>query len=205
MKPLALSPTIPAPLNTWLNGRSYPELFQEAFGTPDVTPARIALAIATFERSLYSDRAPVDLDAQGIAALTPQEARGRNIFASPANNCAVCHGGSLVYGQRVPLHRCASRTRTIPAGSRSPGCPQRPRNFSYAEPEKCRAYAVRFFITDGSRRSSRSSLSTTGAVILTANNKPNLIHPLGLNAAAAGRPRRISETAADRPAGCVGE
>jgi len=93
-KPLALAPTIPAPLNTWLNGRTYPELFQEAFGTPEVTPVRIALAIATFERSLYSDRTPWDLDAQGITQLTPAENRGRGIFNSPANNCTVCHAGN---------------------------------------------------------------------------------------------------------------
>jgi len=92
-KPLALSPTIPAPLSTWINGRSYAELFQEAFGTPEVTPARIALAIATFERSLYSDRAPIDLDAAGITALSAQEQRGRNVFN--ANGCNVCHAGNL--------------------------------------------------------------------------------------------------------------
>ena len=57
-KPLALTPTVPPALAAWINGRSYPELFEEAFGSPDVTPARIALAIATFERSLYSDRTP---------------------------------------------------------------------------------------------------------------------------------------------------
>src|SRR5207237_2526521 len=59
-RPLALSPSIPAGLNEWIGGRSYPELFTEAFGTPDVTPARIAMAIATFERTLYSDRTPFD-------------------------------------------------------------------------------------------------------------------------------------------------
>ncbi len=93
-KPLALAPAIPAPLNTWLNDRTYPELFQEAFGTPEVTPVRIAMAIATFERSLYSDRTPWDLDSQGITQLTPAENRGRGIFNSPANNCTVCHAGN---------------------------------------------------------------------------------------------------------------
>lgn len=91
-KPLVLSPSIPPALDTWIGGRSYPELFQEAFGTPEVTPVRIAMAIATFERSLYSDQAPVDLDAAGITALTAQEQRGRNIFAT--NGCNVCHAGN---------------------------------------------------------------------------------------------------------------
>jgi cytochrome c peroxidase len=91
--PLALSLTVPAALQSWLNGRSYPELFQEAFGTPDVTLARIALAIGTFERELYSDRAPVDLAAAGITPLNQQEQRGRGVFN--ASSCNVCHAGPL--------------------------------------------------------------------------------------------------------------
>lgn len=92
-KPLVLSPSMPASLSTWINGRSYPELFQEAFGTADVTPARIALAIATFERTLYTDRAPVDLAASGITPLTQQEGRGRALFNG--SSCNVCHAGNL--------------------------------------------------------------------------------------------------------------
>src|SRR6266568_3548848 len=59
-KPLALTPFIPNGLRDWIGGRSYPELFEEAFGTPEVTPVRIALAVASFERTLYSDRTPLD-------------------------------------------------------------------------------------------------------------------------------------------------
>ncbi len=91
-KPLALSPNVPTGLQNWLSGRTYPELFSEAFGTSDVTPARIALAIATYERTLYSDQAPVDLDAAGITPITTQEARGRTVYTQV--QCAVCHGGS---------------------------------------------------------------------------------------------------------------
>ena len=92
-KPLALSPDIPAALAAWIDGRKYPELFQEVFGTPEVTPARIALAIATFERALFSDRAPIDLAAAGIQPLTQQEQRGRGVFN--ASSCNVCHAGPL--------------------------------------------------------------------------------------------------------------
>src|SRR5947208_13350855 len=59
-RPLALTPFIPTGLRDWIGGRSYPELFEEAFGTPEITPVRIAEAIATFERTLYSDRTPFD-------------------------------------------------------------------------------------------------------------------------------------------------
>ncbi len=92
-KPLALSPSVPTALQTWINGRNYPELFTEAFGTPDVTPSRIAMAIATFERILYSDQTPFDLDAGGITQLTQQEQRGRGVFNQA--QCNACHVGNL--------------------------------------------------------------------------------------------------------------
>ncbi len=83
-KPLALSPAVPAALSAWIGGRSYPELFNEAFGAPDVTPVRIAMAMATYQRTLYSDRAPFDL-----GDLTAAEARGQQVFNQ--NDCNDCH------------------------------------------------------------------------------------------------------------------
>ncbi len=89
-KPLVLAPSVPAALTNWIAGRSYPQLFNEAFGTADVTPARIAMAIATYERTLYSDQAPIDA---GAGTLTAAEARGQQLFGQ--NDCATCHGGPL--------------------------------------------------------------------------------------------------------------
>lgn len=93
-KPLALSPSVPSGLDNWIAGRSYPELFAEAFGTSDVTPARIALAIATFERTLYSDQTPFDKSAAGISQLPAEQARGQAIF-NGAGRCNTCHAGTL--------------------------------------------------------------------------------------------------------------
>src|SRR6185295_76605 len=62
-------------------------------GTSDVTPVRIAEAIATFERTLYSDRTPWDLAVQQIAPLGAAEQRGQGIFNN--RGCNVCHAGSL--------------------------------------------------------------------------------------------------------------
>ncbi|HUF05106.1 MAG TPA: cytochrome c peroxidase, partial [Aridibacter sp.] len=93
-KPLALAENIPAALETWIGGRMYPELFQEAFGTPDVTPARIALAIATHERTLFSDQTPLDRALANIEPLQPNEELGRQVFV--VNQCNSCHGGGLL-------------------------------------------------------------------------------------------------------------
>ncbi len=111
-KPLALSPTVPDALQTWIGGRSYPELFTEAFGTPDVTPARIAMAIATFERTLYSDRTPFDVSASGITPLTAQEQRGQGVFN--ANQCNGCHTGALFSDNQ--FHNIGLRPQTEDTG-----------------------------------------------------------------------------------------
>lgn len=92
-RPLAVATNVPAALKTWIGGRLYSEIFDEVFGTPEVTPTRIALAIGAYERSLYSDQTPLDLANAGIVPLTQQEQGGRNLFVQ--NDCAVCHGGSL--------------------------------------------------------------------------------------------------------------
>lgn len=96
-KPLALASSIPPSLSAWIDGRTYPELFEEAFGSTEVTPARIAMAIATHERSLFTDRAPLDRYASAIEPLTAQEDRGREIFVQV--NCSFCHGGPLLSNQ----------------------------------------------------------------------------------------------------------
>ncbi|KXK04246.1 MAG: cytochrome-c peroxidase [Acidobacteria bacterium OLB17] len=96
-RPLALATDIPVGLKTWIGGRSYPELFQEAFGSPDVTPARIAMAIGTHERTLFSDQTPLDKAVVGIEPLTANESHGQQIFEM--NNCAACHLSSLLSDQ----------------------------------------------------------------------------------------------------------
>jgi cytochrome c peroxidase len=92
-RPLTLSPSVPTGLKDWIDGRSYPQLFEEAFGTPEVTPARIAMAIATFERTVYSDRTPFDQSVAGISQLTPEQVRGQGVFNQ--SRCNVCHAGTL--------------------------------------------------------------------------------------------------------------
>jgi cytochrome c peroxidase len=112
-KPLALSPAIPAALEQWIGGRSYPELFQEAFGTAEVTPARIAMAMATFERTLYSDRTPFDQSISQINPLTAAEARGQNVFNNQGR-CNTCHTGTLFTDNQ--FHNIGLRPQTEDPG-----------------------------------------------------------------------------------------
>lgn len=98
--PLALSPAIPASIADAIDGRSYPELFVDAFGSPAVTPARVIQALASYERTLISDQTPFDaFQAGDPTALTPLELQGLQVFNDPQNRCSTCHSGPLFTDQ----------------------------------------------------------------------------------------------------------
>ena len=97
-RPLALAGNIPTGLAEWIEGRTYPELFQEVFGTPDVTPSRIAMAIATHERTLFSDQTPLDRSEMQMEPLSDPESIGRDLFVEL--RCSFCHSGPLLSENR---------------------------------------------------------------------------------------------------------
>lgn len=98
--PLALAGNVPASWTTFINGRGYPAIFQEVFGTPDINAARIAMAIASYERTLFSNQAPIDAFFGGNqGALTQLELQGQAVFTSQQASCAVCHAGNLFTNQ----------------------------------------------------------------------------------------------------------
>jgi cytochrome c peroxidase len=93
--PLRLSPSIPTALSAWIAGRSYAQIFQDVFGSAGVTPVRIAEAIASYERTLWTGQAPIDAFFGGQpGALTAQELAGQAVFTGPGL-CVVCHPGNL--------------------------------------------------------------------------------------------------------------
>jgi len=89
--PLALATDIPTALEAWLDDRGYPSLFEEAFGDSTITAARVAMAIASYERVLFSDRTKYDRVLMGIETFTATERRGHNIITG--NRCNNCHTG----------------------------------------------------------------------------------------------------------------
>ncbi|MEM7307709.1 MAG: cytochrome c peroxidase [Planctomycetota bacterium] len=91
--PLFLATDLPAELDAFVAGKSYPELFEQAFGSADVTPARIAMAIATYERTLISDQAPVD-----VGSLNESQSLGKQVFEGKGG-CVQCHSAPAGVGQ----------------------------------------------------------------------------------------------------------
>ena len=77
----------------------YPTLFQNAFGTPEVTPQRISKALAQFVRSIVSYQSKFDVavaaGTPGVpnyaaAGYTAQEIAGATIFHG-GGKCSQCH------------------------------------------------------------------------------------------------------------------
>jgi cytochrome c peroxidase len=98
-EPLALSDFVPAALDSWIANRSYPQLFSDAFGSAEITPARIAMAIASYERTLLANNTPWDriLAGQPVnEVLTDIERQGLLIFLDPdTSGCGDCHSSGL--------------------------------------------------------------------------------------------------------------
>ncbi len=69
---------------------SYPDLFAAAFGDPAITGARIAMALATYERTLVANQTPWDRFVGGDPnALTPGQRAGWDFFRN--SPCSACH------------------------------------------------------------------------------------------------------------------
>jgi cytochrome c peroxidase len=69
----------------------YKPLFAKAFGSEEINIDRIAMAIATFERTILSGNAPYDRYKKGDKkAMTPEQVRGISVFIDKAK-CDRCH------------------------------------------------------------------------------------------------------------------
>jgi hypothetical protein len=90
---MALASDLPPDMAAALAGEpSYPDLFQAAFGSPEISARRIAFAIATYERTLVPNQTPWDAFTAGQPnAMTPQQIQGWNVFNNPASRCNQCH------------------------------------------------------------------------------------------------------------------
>jgi len=90
-RPLALASNLPADVAAALaSTSSYPALFADAFGTPEITPVRIAFAVATYQRTLVADQTPWDRYAAG----DPEAMDSRELFGwrqFQAMHCVACH------------------------------------------------------------------------------------------------------------------
>ncbi|MCA8967115.1 MAG: hypothetical protein KDC48_19705 [Planctomycetes bacterium] len=123
-EPLVLASDLPPRLATFVGTHTYPELFALAFGTPDVTPSRIVMAIATYLRTLNTDQTRFDRYLNNTVQLTPDEAAGLQLFTSPAQGavkCSTCHGDfEPRVRQEGPVAGAMTQTFAGPYGAPNP-------------------------------------------------------------------------------------
>jgi len=85
----------------------FPPLFRAAFGAPDITPARIALALEQFLLTRTSFQSRFDRALRGEVELNADEKRGFELFSTEYDprrgllgaDCFHCHGGALFSNQ----------------------------------------------------------------------------------------------------------
>jgi cytochrome c peroxidase len=94
--PLKLAHDLPADMKAALAAApTYPDLFEAAYGTPEINTKRIAFAIATHERRLTSKETPWDrFNAGEVDAFTPAMRRGYELFLDKGK-CTPCHAPPL--------------------------------------------------------------------------------------------------------------
>lgn len=99
----------------------YPTRFKAAFGTPDITSKRLALALEQFLLTLVSQESKFDRAARKLDTLTTQEQRGLQLFVTehdPARglrgaDCFHCHGGNLFSNQQFLNNGLEIRTNDL--------------------------------------------------------------------------------------------
>jgi cytochrome c peroxidase len=88
----------------------YPSLFNNAFGSTTITSDKISKALSQYVRSIVSYQSKYDEGRQTFAPnvapggaanfpnFTTEENRGKELFFSPQNACAACHGTETFTG-----------------------------------------------------------------------------------------------------------
>ena len=94
-------------LTSAATNEDYPALFAAAFGSPEITAEKIALALENYLLTLTSFDAKFDRVLRGEGKFTTEEQRGFELFSTEYDprrgqfgaDCFHCHGGPLFQSQ----------------------------------------------------------------------------------------------------------
>ncbi|HMQ50110.1 MAG TPA: cytochrome c peroxidase [Saprospiraceae bacterium] len=101
--PLEMNETLDHVVAKLNNSSRYRDQFVRAFGSDEITPDKMALALEQFMLSIVSFQSKYDRYLAGEAMLTESELRGKLLFETEYNpffpefsgaDCAHCHGGN---------------------------------------------------------------------------------------------------------------
>ena len=91
--PIEMGHTLEGMIATLKGISMYAPEFEKAFGTPEITPERVGMAIASYERTVITGNAPFDrYQAGDKTAMSESAVRGMEIFNDKSRgNCVTCH------------------------------------------------------------------------------------------------------------------
>lgn len=101
--PLEMNETLENVITKLSNEKEYRDQFSRAFGSPEITSEKMALAMEQFMLTIVSYDSKYDRYLAGNAQLTASEERGRELFFMEYNpffpdqsgaDCAHCHSGN---------------------------------------------------------------------------------------------------------------
>lgn len=94
-RPLAVAKNIPKAMADFIGTKTYPQLFMQVYGSPEITARKILFAIATYERTLTSNNTAWDNFNAGVTrALTAEQQEGLALF-NTKGRCNKCHMAPL--------------------------------------------------------------------------------------------------------------
>lgn len=100
--PLEMNQSLDTTVDKLSASAAFRNQFIRAFGSAEITPLKISLALEQFMNSIISVNSKYDQFLRGEATLTAAEERGRKLFFTEFNpgfpdssgaDCAHCHGG----------------------------------------------------------------------------------------------------------------
>jgi cytochrome c peroxidase len=101
--PLEMNETLPNVVAKLSNSQMYRDQFIRAFGSEEINPEKMSLAMEQFMLTIVSNQSKYDQYLAGQVQLTASEERGRILFSAEYNpffpelsgaDCAHCHGGA---------------------------------------------------------------------------------------------------------------
>jgi cytochrome c peroxidase len=115
--PIEMHETLPHVVEKLTASTEYPDLFQQAFGTKEITADRIARALEQYLITLVPERSKLDLAREGKAELAAEEQRGFELFNMEYDprrgllgaDCFHCHGGALFTNHQFANNGLAPR------------------------------------------------------------------------------------------------
>ena len=93
--PIEMGHTLDGMISNVEKIQAYAPEFQAAFGSPGINADRVAMAIASYERTVLAGNAPYDrYQAGDKSAMSESAVRGMELFNDAAKaNCVNCHAG----------------------------------------------------------------------------------------------------------------